>query len=616
MAAGSAFLLALAASLAATPLVRLVALRRGFVARPTSDRWHRRPTALLGGIAVFAATVSAAARDGWPPAPFPAIGAGAVLVFLVGLAGDLLKLRPTTKLAWQIAAASLAVWGGASLGWTSSLTLDTLLTIFWFIGVTNAFNLVDNMDGACAGVGTIAAAAVAAIGLLAPGGSATGAIWAAALAGALAGFLVFNFHPARIFLGDSGSLFIGFLLAGLTSAVATGATSSRLSLVAAPVLVLAVPIFDTTLVTLARRLSGRRASVGGTDHTAHRLVRLGLSEVRAVMVLYLLTSLAGAAAVALLSRSPAWELLALVLVLTLGLLGLVLINVRVYGGEDYSVVLGGPTRQQLASFLLRRHVFEVLLDFALIAAAYYLSYRLRFEAARWPVFFPTFLQSLPIVIACHVLALLVAGAYGRIWRYFGLTDLVSLAKGVALGSASSILVLVYLYRFQNLSRGVLLINAVLLFTLLSLSRTVFRVLPGISGRDDASLRRAVGYGAGDAGEMLVRELENNRRYGYRLMAFVDDDVKKAGRRIRGVPVVGAGANLADVIGRYGAEAVIVSSDLIHPDRLAAAASTCRDAGVDLLHFRLKLEGPLTPPPVRPPASAAKAVPPPDGVVAG
>ena len=393
----------------------------------------------------------------------------------------MLSLRPVTKLAWQIAAASLAVWGGASLGWTESLTLDALLTIFWLIGVTNAFNLIDNMDGACAGVGAIAAASVAAIALLGPGGPMAGGAWAAALAGALAGFLVFNFHPAKIFLGDSGSLFIGFLLAGLTSGVAVAARPSRLSLVALGVLVLAVPIFDTTLVTVARRLSGRRASVGGTDHTAHRLVRLGFSETRAVVVLYVLTSLAGAAAVTLASGSAAWELLAGVLVLTLGLLALVLLGVRVYGGQDYSVVLGGPVRQQLAGFLLRHHVFEVLLDVALIAAAYYVSYRLRFEAARWPVFFPTFLRSLPIVIASQVLALLVAGAYGRIWRYFGLTDLVSLAKGVALGSGVSILLLVYLYRFQNLSRGVLLIDAVLLFTLLALSRTAFRVLPRIAG---------------------------------------------------------------------------------------------------------------------------------------
>jgi len=321
-------------------------------------------------------------------------------------------------------------------------------------------------------------------------------------------------------------------------------------------------------------------------------VRLGFSETRAVLVLYALTSLAGAAALGLASESAGWELLAGIVVLTLGLLGLVLLGVRVYGGDDYRVVLGGPIRLRLAAFLLRHHVFEVLLDLVLIAAAYYVSHRLRFERTKWPLFFPTFLTTLPIVIASHVLSLLVTGAYGRIWRYFGLTDLVSLAKGVALGSSASILLLVYLYRFENVSRAVLLIDAVLIFTLLALSRTAFRSLTSMAGGEDSSLERAVGYGAGDAGEMLVRELENNRGYGFRLMAFVDDDVRKTGRRVRGVPVVGTSSRLADVIGRYGAKAVIVSSRRIAADRLRGVAGTCHRAGIPLLRFRLGLEGPL------------------------
>ena len=584
-----AFLVALAVSLAATPLVRAFARRRGFVARPKEDRWHRRPTALLGGIAVFLATLPVVFLGGWAE-PFPALGAAAAGLFLVGLVDDLVTLRPVTKLSLQIAAASLAVWGGASLGWSESLTLDALLTIFWLIGVTNAFNLIDNMDGACAGVGAIAAASVAAIGVLASPGDATGTIWAAGLAGALVGFLAYNLHPASIFLGDSGSLFVGFLLAGLTSAVAVGAGTSRFSLVALPVLVLAVPIFDTTLVTVARKLSGRRASVGGTDHTAHRLVRLGFSETRAVVVLYALTSLSGLAGVALVAGSTGWELLLGVLVLTLALLAVVLLGVRVYGGDDFSVVLGGPVRQQLAGFLLRHHAFEVLLDLALVAAAYYVSYRLRFETARWPVFFPTFLRTLPIVIASQILSLLVAGAYGRIWRYFSLTDLLPLVKGVALGSAVSILLLVYLYRFQNVSRGVLLINAVLLTVLLAGSRMMFRAVPEIAGNGNGhGDRRAVIYGAGDAGEMLVREIGNNREYGYRPVAFVDDDPRKAGRRVRGIPVVGNLAALENVLASGDVDAVIVSSGKLPPDALDRLSRMARAAGVPVLRFRCSID---------------------------
>ena len=582
-----AFLAALAVSLVATRLVRAVARRRGFVARPKEDRWHRRPTALLGGIGVFLATVPVVFLSGWPR-PFPALGAGAAGVFLVGLVDDLVVLRPVTKLSLQIAAASVAVWGGASLGWTQSLTLDALLTIFWLIGVTNAFNLIDNMDGACAGVGAIAAASVAAIGVLASPGDATGAVWAAGLAGALVGFLAYNLHPASIFLGDSGSLYIGFLLAGLTSAVAVGAGTSRFALVALPVLVLAVPIFDTTLVTVARKLSGRRASVGGTDHTAHRLVRLGFSETRAVVVLYALTALSGVAGVALVAGSAGWELLVGVLVLMLGLLAVVLLGVRVYGGDDFSVVVGGPVRQQLSGFLLRHHAFEVLLDLALVAAAYYVSYRLRFETARWPVFFPTFLQTLPIVIACQILSLLVAGAYGRMWRYFGLADLFPIVKGVALGSGVSVLLLVYLYRFANLSRAVLLIDAVLVTVLLVGSRLAFRAMPELAG-PAAGEQRAVIYGAGDAGALLVREVANNRGYGFRPIAFVDDDPRKTGRRVHGIPVIGGLAALQDLLAGGGADAVIVSSGRVPHGMLERVSELGRAADVPVLRFRCVIE---------------------------
>ncbi len=291
-------LVALTVSLLATPLVRALARRYGFIARPTGDRWHRRPTALLGGIAVCVATTVAAVAllPGLPAVA--AVGGAALAMFVVGLIDDVVRLRPATKLTLQIVVASAAVWGGVRLGWTGSLTVDSVLTIFWLIGTTNAFNLVDNMDGACAGVGAIAAGTIAILGAMNAAGPGPAAMLAASLCGALIGFLFYNFRPASIFLGDCGSLFVGFLLGGLTAA-GEGQPNLPFAVVLLPVLVLAVPIFDTTLVTVARKLSGRPASQGGTDHTAHRLVAMGFSEVNAVLFLYVLAGLAGVAAVGL-----------------------------------------------------------------------------------------------------------------------------------------------------------------------------------------------------------------------------------------------------------------------------------------------------------------------------
>ena len=237
----------------------------------------------------------------------------AAAIFIVGLVDDVLSLKPATKLIAQIGLASALLVFGYRLNWLESMTLDLLLTLVWIVGMTNAFNLLDNMDGLCAGIAMIVGAALM-IDLL-PGAAGTlmssQARYLAILLGATGGFLVYNFHPASIFMGDSGSLLLGFSFAAVTlsSGRQTPGRSDVLSIVAAPVLVLLIPIFDTTLVTLSRWFSGRRASQGGRDHSSHRLVAIGLSERRAVALLWMLAAVGGGLGVALdrfTRASPRW----------------------------------------------------------------------------------------------------------------------------------------------------------------------------------------------------------------------------------------------------------------------------------------------------------------------
>src|SRR4051812_27553286 len=242
-----------------TPACRTLAHRLGFVARPGPDRWGRRPTALFGGLAVFATVLILAAGTGVSRQLWPLLAAGA-LIAIVGLADDILSLKASTKLIAQIAVASLLLFFDYRLHWTESAILDAMLTLFWIVGITNAFNLLDNMDGLCSGI-----AMIAGICLLA-GSAASGVgpaeLYVAILLGACAGFLVFNFHPASIYLGDAGSLFLGVNLATLTLIAKPqgGGRSGLLSAVAVPVLLLLIPIFDTTFVTAVRLLSGRNPS--------------------------------------------------------------------------------------------------------------------------------------------------------------------------------------------------------------------------------------------------------------------------------------------------------------------------------------------------------------------
>ena len=219
------FLLALAASLALTPLCRLVAHRLGFVARPKEDRWHKRPTALFGGVAIAMTTLVLGVAIGPDARLWQLLGCGLVVAGF-GLADDVLSLKASTKLILQITVASALLFFGFRLHWTDSLVFDAMFTLFWIVGITNGLNLLDNMDGLCAGT-TLIAGTFLLVGIINGGGVTAPAVYMAVLLGATAGFLFYNIHPASIFMGDAGSLFLGFNLAALDAHCARGRRRCR-----------------------------------------------------------------------------------------------------------------------------------------------------------------------------------------------------------------------------------------------------------------------------------------------------------------------------------------------------------------------------------------------------
>ena len=207
-------LLALTATGLLVPVCRSIGLRTGHVASPRKDRWHRQPTPTFGGVAIAIVVLSLGAVQAESRAQVVLLVGGAA-IFLVGLVDDIIRLKPYSKLIAEIAIASLFVFFGWRLNWSESQTIDALLTLVWIVGLTNAFNLLDNMDGLCGGVSLIAGATVL-TPLVLRTGVTPEAQYLAILLGATAGFLVYNLHPAKIFMGDSGSLFIGLNLAVLT----------------------------------------------------------------------------------------------------------------------------------------------------------------------------------------------------------------------------------------------------------------------------------------------------------------------------------------------------------------------------------------------------------------
>jgi UDP-GlcNAc:undecaprenyl-phosphate GlcNAc-1-phosphate transferase len=362
------------------PPIRWLATRWGCVALPSTERWHQRPTPYLGGIAFFIGWL----LPTWAFSPAPQVALPFFLVafqmFLLGLFDDLRRINPVIKLAGQIIAAATAISCGYSIQFFAWSPLNILLTAFWIVGLTNALNLLDNMDGLAGGIGLIAALYLAV--LFYREADIPHLLLACALVGAVAGFLFFNFHPASIFMGDAGSLFLGSSL-GLFAIQARGQASNILSLVAVPALILLVPILDTALVTLTRLLRGQPISQGGKDHSSHRLVVLGLSEPRAVVLLYGMAVLSGATAI-LIEHLSYMLSLALVplIVLAFALFTAYLAEVEVLpveAGEEKIRARGLPA--VLISLTYRRRLLEVLLDFVLIAVAYYLAFALRFNFA-------------------------------------------------------------------------------------------------------------------------------------------------------------------------------------------------------------------------------------------
>ncbi|MCX7824666.1 MAG: undecaprenyl/decaprenyl-phosphate alpha-N-acetylglucosaminyl 1-phosphate transferase [Verrucomicrobiae bacterium] len=345
-----AFVIAAIVALIATPAAMSASRRLGFMDEPGSRKSHAGPMPLLGGVAVFMAVVLGALGTGWPTTAADShrllgvLGGGA-LALVLGLTDDRRDLRAGPKLAGQILIAVVAAAGGLRVTLFIPVpALQWLLTVLWLATVMNALNFLDNMDGLCAGVGAICALIFGGIALAHQ--QTLAATLAAATAGALAGFLPWNFPRAKIFLGDSGSHFTGFMLGALAMLpdyyVHQQPSPTQLP-VLIPVIVLALPLFDLVAVMWSRWRRGAPIHIGDANHLSHRLVQLGLSRFGAVLVLHTLTLVLSLGAVELL-WAPRWAAV-LVIAQTAGVLAIVM--ALQYYGAKRQADLGGERNTRL-----------------------------------------------------------------------------------------------------------------------------------------------------------------------------------------------------------------------------------------------------------------------------
>jgi UDP-GlcNAc:undecaprenyl-phosphate GlcNAc-1-phosphate transferase len=584
--------LAFALAAVATPLVRAGARRIGAVAAPKADRWHKAPTAMLGGIAIYAATMIALlvlaphANNGW------IVIAASSALFVVGLVDDFVTLKPYQKLVGQLLGAAAVVYFGLVLPWTASFGVNMIITFVWLVGVTNAVNMLDNMDGLAAGIAAIASMSLA-INFFYNGQSAE-ALMLAAFCGALLGFLIYNHNPASIFMGDSGSMFVGFFLASaalLNAQGGGGRSRSVVGVLAIPVLVLCIPIFDTTFVTLMRKLAGRAASQGGRDHTSHRLVALGLSERRAVWMLYLFAIMGGALALGVRRFSLDISIAAIAgFAILLGLLGVYLAGVRVYSEAELSVAQRKPIVSFLLDLSYKRRVFEVILDVVLISLAYSMSFAAAFGpsskgGSEWKFFFET----LPAVVFLKLATFLAVGIYKGLWRYASISDVTVHVRAVVISSV--VCVFVAIFAFGHPVTGTqIVVDAALLMTFLTGSRFAFRAFRSLMPTPHARTgRRVLVFGAGDGGELLYRELQNNARLHCVPVAFVDDDGRKAGKLLHGLRIYDGKSCLEQLCKQLNVAEVVLSTTRIPATRLRELVQSCEKVGVPVKRMNIELQ---------------------------
>lgn len=569
-----AFVAAALAAVTLTPFAARLATAMGQVSPPRLDRWGSRPTPMFGGIAIVLAILVPAAILSPEKVPFAVLAVGILAALTLGLVDDIRGLRPTSKLVGQIVIGTGLAFGGVRVEAIEFAPLAFLATLAWVVVIMNAVNLMDNMDGLAAGVVGIGSLVLV---FMSPEGAWT-AVLAAATTGACLGFVVHNFAPARVYMGDAGSMALGFTLAALTLVLTNEAASNVGLAVFAPLLALGLPIFDTALVTIVRKLEGRPVSQGGRDHTSHRLAALGLSERWTVIVLYIVA--AAMAALGLLAQALGLAFLPLA---ALGVIALILLgaflaenprDVANHGELRRAAMLGGGRA-------LVRYGGEISLDVVLAAVALLSAYLIRFESFGASVSLPLFIAAFPIVIPIQLAAFVLLGLYRILWRYVSVVDMLVIGRCVSVGTAVAGIVVLVLQRDLGQSRAVFLIDFILLALLLGGSRMFFASLRqwfNMQGR--ATGRRVLIVGANETGVMVLRLLLRSAEPVYQPAGFLDDDPGKHRRRIGGVPVVGRVADLAALARRERAEVVVLALE-DHFEREKSIRLQCEELGLEL-----------------------------------
>lgn len=320
-----AFTIALAVAYIVTPQVKNLAIKAGALDAPDARKVHTKPIPRMGGLAIYAGFVLAVLASVHVNREIMGLLAGGTFILIIGIIDDIMQLSAKVKLLGQIAAAAILIFFDIRIEWLTNPFGDMIyveyfsipLTILWVVGLTNTVNLIDGLDGLAAGVSTIASITILLVALQQNFWSV--AILSAALAGSALGFLQHNFNPAKIFMGDTGSMFLGYMLAAV-SVTGTVKSAATIALIV-PIVALGLPIMDTAFAIIRRYMSGKPIFKPDKGHLHHRLLEMGLTQRQAVLLMYAISGCLGMSAIALTEVNIAFGTIIVIALLVVAFLG-------------------------------------------------------------------------------------------------------------------------------------------------------------------------------------------------------------------------------------------------------------------------------------------------------
>jgi UDP-GlcNAc:undecaprenyl-phosphate/decaprenyl-phosphate GlcNAc-1-phosphate transferase len=583
---------------ALTPLVTRLAIRIGAVDHPDPRKVHSRPTPRLGGLSIIVAVglvlllAPLVGGEGWAIAPVLARGLvlGLFPIVAVSLVDDIRPVPARIKFLCHLTGAGLAVAAGVCLpdrvhvlGYELAIGFLAIpVSALWLAGITNAFNIIDGLDGLAAGLAFISAVAVSAVFVTA--GQLSAAILPLSLAGAIAGFLPYNLYPARIFLGDTGATAVGFALGVV--ALKGGTTMSAGFAAATPLLIMGLPIADTVVAITRRLIHWVEHRAGGVfqpdcNHVHHRLLALGLNHQNAVWVLYGLGCLTAAVAYVSLFVSNRESALLLLALVTAGAIGL-----KRLGYDEFALVRRGTFLRFYEAPVLRWSMFVVFVDIAFVCLSAYLAVALKTDD--WllhsgrALAFRTAAFLIPLTIAVFWRA----GIYEGSWRLATINDYVR--ASLACATVVCLGVVLCSWQFQNLPASLLVVYGLVNTLLVVGSRASYRVLLSAHKAAGPATTPTLLYGPGPSDILRARDLiERAGAFGLRPVGFLTQAGAGRGKLLAGLKICGSLDDLPMLTRSSGAKAVIFATPRATKAAVSRFEDLCRLANV--VPYRLNIE---------------------------